>query len=120
MSRGKQVHEGISLKSKSIDKTAYGLDHYSYKNIYNYFKKFNSYTYLEAQGRYERGEKASYYGLLLRPLHRFLKSYIFKLGLLDGIHGLVFHVFSAFYYFASELKLFEFYKFKAGELKWRN
>ncbi|MEI7905153.1 MAG: glycosyltransferase family 2 protein [Candidatus Firestonebacteria bacterium] len=116
---GRQVHEGVYLKTKNTGRTTSGLDHYSYTNIYSYFRKFNNYTYLDALGRFESGETPSYYGLFFRPVHRLFKWYVFKLGLLDGVHGLVFHTFSAFYYFICELKLFEYYEFKTGELKWR-
>ncbi|MFH1825457.1 MAG: glycosyltransferase family 2 protein [Candidatus Firestonebacteria bacterium] len=119
-SKIKQVHEGVSLNSRNAGKLNCSILHYSYPNISFYFEKFNRYTYLDALGRFQNHLKPSIYGVFIRPIYRFIKWYILKLGALDGISGLLFHIFSAFYIFASEIKLLELYKFNLKVLKWRS
>ena len=116
----RQVHEGVYLKEGALEKKLENcVEHYSYQSIYAYLRKFNNYTYLDAKGRKEKGLAPSVYGLFLRPVHRFLKWYFLQLGALDGLHGLLFHSFSAFYYFTCEVKLFELHGFNPKVLKWR-
>lgn len=115
--KNRQVHEGISVKSGNTGRLKEFILHYSYKNIADYFEKFNDYTYLDAKGRFKNGIKPSVYGLFLRPIQRFFKWYVMKLGLLDGMPGLVFYMCSSFYVFVSEVKLLERYDFRG--LKWR-
>ena len=95
------------------------VPHYSYRTISSYFHKFNRYTFLDAEGRFECGKKPSIYGIFIRPLNRFFKWYIMKLGILDGVEGFLFHSFSAFYICAAELKLLAMYGFKTKALKWK-
>ncbi len=116
----RQVHEGIYLKGGAVEKRLENcLEHYSYQSLYGYLRKFNNYTYLDAKGRKENGLEPSVYGLFFRPASRFFKWYFLKLGALDGLHGLIFHTLSAFYYFTCELKLLELCGYETKGLKWR-
>lgn len=65
------------------------LLHESAENLGSYLEKQNRYTTLAAQQLYERGQAAGAPQLLLSPLVRFLKFYVFRLGFLDGVPGLV-------------------------------
>jgi glycosyltransferase involved in cell wall biosynthesis len=115
----KEVHESVYLNSVKIQKLKGTILHYSYPNIFFYFEKFNKYTYLDAVGRFKNNIRPSIYGIFIRPIHRFFKWYILKLGILDGIPGLLFYIFSSFYIFVAEMKLLELYKFNFKVLKWR-
>jgi hypothetical protein len=48
--------------------------------------------------------------MLLNPLFRFIKEYVFKKGFLDGIPGLVIIVSTMFYVFIKHAKLWEYQK----------
>jgi len=63
------------------------LIHHAYPSIELSLDKLNSYTSTEARGR--RADRVSLYGLLWRPLERFVKNYVFKLGFMDGDQGLL-------------------------------
>ncbi len=116
----RQVHEGVYLKEGARERRLDNcLEHFSYESIYSYIRKFNSYTYLDARGRSEKGVSPSIYGIIFRPVHRFFKWYFLQLGMLDGIHGLIFHSLSAFYYFTCELKLLEMNGYNPKAFKWR-
>ncbi|OGF51806.1 MAG: hypothetical protein A2044_08605 [Candidatus Firestonebacteria bacterium GWA2_43_8] len=116
----KEVHETVNIEKGKVAKLKNPMLHYSYNSVSAYFHKFNSYTYLEAPGRFKRNKKPSWYGLFIRPWMRFFKFYLLKLGCLDGVRGLLFYSFSGFYVFASELKLFEMYRFSRKEIKWKS
>lgn len=56
--------------------------------------------------------------LFIRPFIYFLIRYIFKLGFLDGLRGLIFHFLQGFWFrFLVDAKIYELRKGKAGKLK---
>jgi len=116
----KDVHEAVRIAGAKTVTLTQPLLHYSYNAVSGYFHKYNSYTYLEASGRFYRKIRPSWYGIFFRPISRFIKWYLFKLGFLDGVRGLIFHAFSAFYLFTAELKLFEMYNYNSTEIKWKS
>ncbi len=65
------------------------LLHESATDLADYLAKQNRYTTLAAQQLLERGRSAGLAALLLSPLVRFVKMYVFRLGFLDGLPGLV-------------------------------
>jgi glycosyltransferase involved in cell wall biosynthesis len=65
------------------------LLHESATDIASYLAKHNRYTTLAAQQLLERGRSAGLATLLLSPLVRFVKMYVFRLGFLDGLPGLL-------------------------------
>jgi len=65
------------------------LLHESAEDLAQYLDKQNRYTTLAARQLFEAGRDAGIVELLLSPVVRFFKFYVFRLGLLDGIAGLV-------------------------------
>jgi hypothetical protein len=55
----------------------------------SYLAKQNRYTTLAAKDAIARGKKANALRLVISPVVRFLKFYVFRLGFLDGVPGLV-------------------------------
>ena len=53
--------------------------------------------------------------MLISPAGAFLRSYIFKLGFLDGAQGMAIARFAAHYVFLKNLKLWEMNREKANE-----
>lgn len=107
----KQVHEGLEIKGE-IGSLKNDLNHFTDPSIDHYFNKFNSYTSLAALDLFKQGRKASLKDFLIRPIFLFSKMYIFRLGFLDGIHGLILAFFSSAYVFAKYAKLWELNKIK--------
>jgi len=83
------------------------IKHYSYSSLRNYFEKFNKYTSLGARSKYEAGKRADVFLCCLRLPFDFFRRYILQLGILDGVPGLVWCAFSAFYPFVKYMKLWE-------------
>jgi len=65
------------------------LLHDSTDDLAKYLDRQNRYTTLAARQAFERGRSANIAHLLLSPVVRFLKFYVFRLGFLDGMPGLL-------------------------------
>jgi glycosyltransferase involved in cell wall biosynthesis len=65
------------------------LLHESATDLSDYLAKQNRYTSLAAEQLHANGRKAGLAVLVLSPLVRFVKFYVFRLGFLDGLPGLV-------------------------------
>jgi len=65
------------------------LMHDSSDDLATYLDRQNRYTTLAARQAYERGRRANALHLLLSPVVRFFKFYLFRLGFLDGLPGLL-------------------------------
>lgn len=103
---GGLVHEGLDVKGK-IGRLQNPINHYSYDTIETYFRKFNKYTSLAAEQMYKNGRRFSLIGVLFTLPFEFLKRYVLKLGVLDGIRGLLWASFSTFYVFVKNAKLWQ-------------
>ena len=65
------------------------LLHDSAESLETYLAKQNRYSSLAADAALASGKRATVWHLLLSPLLRFIKFYFLRLGLLDGLPGLV-------------------------------
>jgi glycosyltransferase involved in cell wall biosynthesis len=87
------------------------ITHFSYKNIEDYFQRFNRYTTLIASQHYAKGRRRpNVFALALRPWFEFFGRYIFRLGFLDGFEGYVYALLSSHYAFVKHLKLYECFR----------
>lgn len=109
------VHEGVNVNG-DVGYLKGCIVHCAYKNIKDYFCKFNKYTTMEASGYFNNNILPTGYNLIIKPLHRFIKSYIIRAGFLDGIPGFLACIFSSFYIFVAELKLIEYYGFSNNRI----
>ena len=108
---GGLVHEGLDVKG-AMGKLKNPINHFSYDTIDTYFNKFNKYTTLAAQQMYANGKRFSLIKLLFTLPFEFIKRYVIKLGILDGIRGLLWASFSTFYVFVKYAKLWQMQKGK--------
>jgi glycosyltransferase involved in cell wall biosynthesis len=65
------------------------LLHDSADDLAAYLDRQNRYTTLAARQAFERGRGAGAFHLLFSPVVRFFKFYVFRLGFLDGMPGLL-------------------------------
>ena len=82
------VHEKVLANAPPV-RLSGDLLHDSAESLDSYLAKQNRYTTLQAEAMHAAGKSAGIGQLLLSPLARFLKFYVFRLGFLDGIAGLV-------------------------------
>ncbi len=82
------VHEKV-IADGEIGTLSGDLLHESAESLETYLAKQNRYSSLAAEEALARGKRATAAHMLLSPLLRFIKFYFFRLGLLDGLPGLV-------------------------------
>jgi hypothetical protein len=85
---GDAVHEHV-LTTAPVMRLTGDLMHDSAESLERYLDKQNRYTTLQAERMMADGQAASALHLVFSPLVRFLKFYVFRLGFLDGLPGLV-------------------------------
>lgn len=83
------VHEKLVAKNaSSVGKLRYSLLHYSYPTSQIYWRKLQTYSQAWAQQKFDQGQTTSMSRAVSSGFFAFLKSYLFRLGFLDGAMGL--------------------------------
>jgi glycosyltransferase involved in cell wall biosynthesis len=100
------VHEKLLIEGEK-GRLHGPMVHLSYKNIEDYFDKFNLYSTLVARQKYETGKGISFQLQIVGCLWDFFHRYFLKLGLLDGMPGFLWAVFSSFHRLVKYAKLWE-------------
>ncbi|MEK7207290.1 MAG: glycosyltransferase family 2 protein [Pseudomonadota bacterium] len=100
------IHEKVVART-NVGALRGDLLHESENGIADYLAKQNRYTTLQAEALYRNGKRARLSRLLLSPLLRFIKFYFLRLGLLDGLPGLVHIAIGCFNSFLKYAKLAE-------------
>jgi len=88
------------------------LLHRPYENLGDHLTTIARYSELWAGREASRGRKINRCDLVMRPLFRFFKMYVFKFGVLDGIQGLIASMMGAWYVFLKYARLFEISRIK--------
>ena len=104
--RGAYVHESLEIQG-SIKRLEGELLHYTVRDASEHHLRMDRYTTLAAEELYSRGKRASIGSLMVSPVLVFLRSYLLRLGFLDGIPGLAIARFAMHYEFLKNLKLWE-------------
>ena len=106
--RRQRVHEEIDLPPKQVGRLKGRVLHYSIESYDQYFEKYLHYTQVGADTLFDRGKRATFASLLLRPLLRFLQLYLLRGGFLDGLPGLQACMLTAFFNtFVKQARLWE-------------
>lgn len=103
------VHEKV-LTSEAIAILSGDLLHESGEDIAVYLQKQNRYTSLQAEQMFARGKQVGVGKLLFSPIFRFIRFYVFRLGMLDGLPGLVHILIGCFNSFCKYAKLLELHR----------
>jgi hypothetical protein len=100
------VHEALQVQGRT-ERLAGSLNHHSYRDLNDYFKRLNHYTTLAAQDRTERGRRFSLLRLCFDPGWTFVKMFVFKAGWRDGFPGFALSLLSALNSLVKHAKLWE-------------
>jgi len=84
--------------------------HYSYYSISGHIKQVDYFTEISAGVLFEKGRKSSMTRLLVSPIFRFIRDYVFKGGWMDGYYGFVICIISSHAVFLKYVKLRELWK----------
>ncbi len=100
------VHFGIKVHG-SIGKLKNYVTHYSFPNISSVINKMHRYSTDGALHLHARGKTTSIYSAFGHAVFTFLRGYIFRLGFLDGRHGLMLAISNAEGAYYKYIKLLE-------------
>ncbi len=103
---GKYVHESVKADGPVEDLT-HELQHYAYRDLSHHFQTMDRYTTLAARQMFEDGRRASLFDLLVHPPAAFLRNYILRGGITDGVPGLIVSAMNARYVGLKFAKLWE-------------
>lgn len=85
----REIHEAASVDGPVQTLTG-DLIHHPYRSLAQFLAKTQRYARMMAEHDHARGKRASLAKLVLSPAWRFWRGYVFRLGFLDGWHGLVY------------------------------
>jgi glycosyltransferase involved in cell wall biosynthesis len=82
------VHEKLIVEGRK-EKLKNKLIHFSYTDFESYKSKMIMYGKLKAKELHIKNLKVTLFHLYLKPLYKFSYSYLIRLGILDGIKGII-------------------------------
>lgn len=103
--QGGQVHEKIH--APAIYKLKNPIHHWVFKDLTHQIETNNRYSGLGAQDLQRRGKGFNFLLLLFKPPIKFLETYLWKAGFLDGMPGFIIAVGAAYSIFLKYAKLWE-------------
>lgn len=101
-----KVHEHPECADKTQILPGY-IEHYTYKDWYQYFSKFNQYTTIWAENAYQNGKKTGFFKAFGHAFFGFIQMGILKKGFLDGALGIILSVNHFFYTLIKYVKLID-------------
>ncbi len=99
-----KVHEKWKIKGK-ISKLKKPLYHYSFSDITTALRKINFYTSIQAKQWLKEKKTVVWYQIIIYPLGKLLKNFIWHQGFLDGTSGFIFCLLMSLHSFLARAKL---------------
>jgi len=100
---GEFVHESVKVNG-TVGHLKSNILHYTCESLSEHVRTIDRYTTLAAQELVARGEHAGWHRLIFEPGWTFLRTYLFQLGFLDGLEGLMIANMAAMYTFLKHAK----------------
>jgi glycosyltransferase involved in cell wall biosynthesis len=107
------VHEQV-VAGGAVGKCREHMLHYSFTGLEQLLDKLNHYSDLSARQMFESGRRFSAFDLALRPAFAFLRTYVLRAGVLDGVEGLTIAATTALSTYAKYAKLQELERKRAA------
>jgi glycosyltransferase involved in cell wall biosynthesis len=102
----RQVHAEIDLP-EPLPALASPLEHHTFRSFRQYWRKLDLYSEWGARQMYLEGRRAGGLQILLRPIGRFIRMYVLRLGFLEGAHGVALSLLGAFTVYLKYARLWE-------------
>jgi glycosyltransferase involved in cell wall biosynthesis len=103
---GRLVHESVTVGGP-VGRLRGELQHFAYRDISDHIETIDRYTTYAAAQMQEAGRHAGLLHLFAHPPLAFLRNYLLKGGIRDGIPGLIVSAMNAYYVFLKFAKLAE-------------
>jgi len=72
------------------------MEHYMADTLDEYIRRIEKYSFWGASQHWKEGKRAGFTEIFGRTVWRFFRTYLLQLGILDGMHGLVFCMLQSF------------------------
>ncbi len=112
---GENPHDTIFLDGKGVYLRG-DLIHYSFADLSDQVDTNNKFSSIKAFTRKKKGKKFIFWRLFLKPIGKFVETYIIKRGALDGMQGFIISVSAAYSTFLEEAKLYELDRLKTEHI----
>jgi glycosyltransferase involved in cell wall biosynthesis len=103
---GRYVHEGMNVRG-SIGRFNGELQHFAFRDIADHLETIDRYTTYAAQQLRDEGRRAGILQIGLHPPLAFLRNYLLRGGVRDGVVGLTLSLLNSYYVFLKFAKLWE-------------
>ncbi len=103
---GLDPHDRVELDGP-VERLRGRLLHWNYRNLSDHIRTMDSFSSRMAASLEASGKRFRLRDLLLRPVARFLKSYLLRQGFRRGIPGFIVSIAGAYYVFMKYAKLWE-------------
>jgi glycosyltransferase involved in cell wall biosynthesis len=101
-----RLHEKVEVTGE-LSKLKSPIRHWVFDDLKDQVQTNNYYSTLGAEGLQARGKRFSIFKLVTKPIAKFLETYIWKRGFLDGLPGFIIAVGAAYSVFLKFSKLWE-------------
>ena len=102
----RQVHAEIDLAGP-LPMLRHPLEHHTFRSWSQYWRKLDLYSEWGARQMFLEGRRTHGLAIFWRPLGRFIRMYLLKLGFLEGTHGIVLSMLGAFTVYLKHARLWE-------------
>lgn len=104
-------HGLVAMPLSKTKKLSGDLLHYSYANLGEHIAQLTYYSQQAAKAKYKRGQRANFIiNLMASPVFRFVSTYFFRGGFLDGFHGFVYCSLQSYLTLLKYIRLYEYNK----------
>ena len=103
---GRYVHEHVEVQGGTGQLTA-EIEHFPYRDVADHLETIDRYTTYAARQMYESGRRAGFLQQVGHPPLAFLRNYLLRGGIRDGMPGLIISAMNAYYVFLKFAKLWE-------------
>jgi glycosyltransferase involved in cell wall biosynthesis len=110
------VHETWKVASGIQEHLKYPIEHYPHQTVKEFLEEVNSYSTARAKELYASKKAVSILEVWAYPLGKFIVSYFFLLGFLDGAPGFIYSFMMSFHSFLVRSKLYQYYHIGAPEV----
>lgn len=108
---GVDPHDNVMLEGSKVKKLNGDILHFSYLTVHEHLTQILRFSEIAARAKYLRGEQPNAaLNVFISPFFRFIKSYFFQFGFLDGYYGFVYCAVASASTFFKYLRLHEYYK----------
>lgn len=99
------VHETWGIQEKVVSLRS-SILHFPHPTIASFLEKIQFYTNIRSEELFRQRRKTNSFEIIIYPIGKFFQNYIFRLGVLDGIPGLIIALLMSFHSYLVRAKLF--------------